>query len=663
MKGSVIRRMYAGFSLIVVMFIITIIIMIRGMDDIHFKFSSVTNKALPLVTFANKTSVELLSADKAFKDFLTTQNSERMEKMRSNFANSKQKFAKTFRNLTDASQSYPELRNPMEELKVMEGRYFAEAQEAMNNYQQMFTSQLQVRESTRRFQKLSQDLRVEMKSHVDDQNSIAVKLLAKSYFVKLKKADVTTSDALTSMDTAVVKKAVMQNKKAVSQLNYAYKGLAAQLPSLKNRFDQAVEQFTQDIGKSGGVLDQYYAYLTARERLYQNISNLAIEVDNAMIILDKFSSVATNQLDNSLIQADQINKESLVKAITIGVIVVLIAMGIGYHIAHSVREPMTRILKTLEHLTAGDMTDRIEIRNNNEFSSVGRHINTLADSLRDILMQINNASDNLTQEAMINQETSQGAQDQLNSQRSQTANVATAMTEMENSVREVAQSAQSSLEKVHQVETASETGRQVMSTNISTINQLENRLTESVEAVSELQKMSSEIGSILDVIQNIAEQTNLLALNAAIEAARAGEQGRGFAVVADEVRVLAQRTSESTSEIENMINSLQSSSKSAGNVIQSCMQDMELSVTQASEANSAMEEIQALILEISQMSTYISQAAAEQDKTASDIARNLEDINHIANASHQAMTEITAVSGNLTNLAEKQAELVHKFKL
>ncbi|NCO45671.1 MAG: methyl-accepting chemotaxis protein, partial [Vibrio sp.] len=211
----------------------------------------------------------------------------------------------------------------------------------------------------------------------------------------------------------------------------------------------------------------------------------------------------------------------------------------------------------------------------------------LADNLHHILVQLNDASENLTNTANHNQTTSSKAQSQLSTQREQTASVATAMTEMAHSVQEVAQSAQSSLEMVQKVESASESGRKIMSDNITTINQLETRLNQSVDAVGELQKMSSQIGSILDVIRNIAEQTNLLALNAAIEAARAGEQGRGFAVVADEVRVLAKRTTDSTSEIESMISNLQSSSSSASTVIESCMTDMELSVEQASTANSA----------------------------------------------------------------------------
>ncbi|EKO3451976.1 methyl-accepting chemotaxis protein [Vibrio fluvialis] len=663
MQGSVIRRMYAGFALIIIMFAVTVAIMMGGMSQIHSNFEGVSKTALPLVSLSNKTSVQLLSADKSFKDFLTTQNVDRMNVMRGEFAQAKDDFSAVLSQLAAASVSHPDLQERIDALKQLESRYFNEANEAMNNYQAMFDAQAKVQKSTREFQRLHFELNVGMKSFVDDQSSISVKVMAKSYFIKLKDAEVITSDALASSDVDFVEKAVAKNKKAVTHLNYAYRGLATQLPELKETFDEPVQKFTQDIGQKGGVLDQHNEYLKARAALYDNIANLATEVDNAMKILDSFNQTATQDLDNSLAEAGNVYQQGVYKAIGIGLMVVLLAAGIGYHIAHSVRSPLKRILTTLESLTQGDMTQRIEITHNNEFSRLSGHINSLADNLHDILLKLNQASDDLTSTANQNQSTSQGAQSQLNSQREQTANVATAMTEMAHSVQEVAHSAQNSLEMVQQVETASESGRHIMSNNITTINQLETRLNDSVEAVGQLRKMSSQIGSILDVIRNIAEQTNLLALNAAIEAARAGEQGRGFAVVADEVRVLAQRTTESTSEIETMISNLQTSSTSASKVIESCMQDMEQSVEQASHANSAMEEIQALIIEISQMSTHISQAAAEQSETTTAIARSIEDINHIADESYQAMSEIAQTSANLTQLASQQSHLVHRFKL
>ncbi|MCF7481902.1 methyl-accepting chemotaxis protein [Vibrio sp. J1-1] len=663
MRGSVIKRMYAGFALIIILFAVTIVIMMGGMNDIHGKFQTVSESSLPLVSLSNQTSVEMLSADKSFKDFLTTENKQRMDEIRQEFAKSQQRFEATLTNLQTASQIYPSLTEPFAELKTLEQSYFAEAIEAMDNYEAMFAAQAAVQKSSRRFQKLNTELSLGLKEYVDDQSSISVKVLAKSYFIKLKDAEVITSDALASSDSEFVTKAVTKNRKAVTHLNYAFRGLAAQLPELEKAFGDSVEQFTRDVGKRGGVLDQHNSYLTSRSALYANIANLTSKVDATMAILEQFTTTATDRLNESLADAGEIYSAGVTKAMLIGVVVVLFAAAIGYHISHSVREPLTKILNVLESLTEGDMTQRIDVRYKNEFSRVSGHINSLADNLHNILVKLNDASENLASTAATNEQTSSLAQRQLNSQREQTANVATAMTEMSHSVQEVAQNAQSSLEMVQRVESASEEGRNIMSGNISTINQLETRLHESVSAVSELQKMSAQIGSILDVIRNIAEQTNLLALNAAIEAARAGDQGRGFAVVADEVRVLASRTTESTTEIESMISNLQSSSQSANHVIQSCMNDMEESVEQASKANSSMEEIQALIIEISQMSTHISQAAAEQSKTSADIACNIEDINNIADESYQAMSNIAQTSESLTHLAHQQNALVHRFTL
>ncbi|WP_264404486.1 methyl-accepting chemotaxis protein [Vibrio owensii] len=663
MRGSVIKRMYAGFALIIVLFAVTIAIMMGGMNDIHGKFETVSKSSLPLVSLSNQTSVELLSADKSFKDFLTTENKQRMDQMRQEFAKSQQTFEATLSQLEVASQIYPSLAEPFSQLKELEQSYFTEAKEAMDNYEAMFAAQEEVQKSSRRFQQLNTELSVGLKEYVADQSSISVKVMAKSYFIKLKDAEVITSDALASSNPEFVTEAVAKNRKAVTHLNYAFRGLVTQLPELQKAFGESVEQFTRDVGMRGGVLDQHNNYLSARAALYNNIANLATKVDSSMSILEQFTTTATDKLNESLADAGDIYSAGVTKAIVIAVIVVLFATAIGYHIAQSVREPLTRILKVLESLTEGDMTQRIENRHNNEFSRVSGHINTLADSLHNILVKLNDASENLASTASTNEQTSSQAQGQLNSQREQTANVATAMTEMSHSVQEVAQSAQGSLEMVQRVETASDQGRNVMNSNISTINQLETRLNESVSAVSELQRMSGQIGSILDVIRNIAEQTNLLALNAAIEAARAGEQGRGFAVVADEVRVLASKTTQSTTEIEAMISNLQSSSQSASQVIQSCMSDMEMSVEQASKANSSMEEIQALIIEISQMSTHISQAAAEQSETSADIARSIEDINSIADQSYHAMSSIAQTSESLTQLAHQQNELVHRFKL
>ena len=237
------------------------------------------------------------------------------------------------------------------------------------------------------------------------------------------------------------------------------------------------------------------------------------------------------------------------------------------------------------------------------------------------------------------------------------------MTEMEASVREVAQAAHHTLEQVMAVEKASEAGRSIMATNISTTHQLANKLTETGKVIGDVNNMSGNIGNILDVIRGIAEQTNLLALNAAIEAARAGEHGRGFAVVADEVRTLARRTADSTSEIRSMIEGLQQAVQRAVRVMNECSGEMESSVQQSSNANSAMEEIQAIITMISDMSSQIASAAEEQQATSAEISSNINRISEIADSNYEGIQEVANTSQVLDQLAVQQKTLVQRFHL
>ncbi|MDX1301419.1 methyl-accepting chemotaxis protein [Photobacterium sp.] len=660
-QTSVIKRMYAGFALMVSLLVATVILMLDGTTRIHNQLQSVTSDAFPLVSLANQTSVRLLAADKIFKDFLTSPNAERMQGYEEKFSLAHNGFSSALGKLSEISKDNPVLNSQLTALLALEDRYFSESQKAMENYRTQLSAQQERQKAVRRFQHLQTELRVGMKEYINNQENIAVKLMAKSYFIKLKQTETITSDALASDNIETITKALKDNKRSVTRLNYAYRGLIAQLPSLKNTFDPSVEQFTRDIGKKGGVLNQHFSYVEAGHRLYANISVLTSEVDQAMAILETFRTEADKLMENAIESANESYIDGYTQAIVMGVLVTFFAVFLGWLLARNVRKPLVSMLKTLEALTGGDMTQRVDEHTFTEFNQLSNHINTLASNLQDILRKLSVASGNLAQVAEQNQATTTESKSRLNDQRQQTSSVATAMTEMEQSVKDVANSAQSSMAKVHEVEVAARTGREVMSSNISTIHQLSERLDESVTVVSTVQVMSSDIGSILDVIRHIADQTNLLALNAAIEAARAGEQGRGFAVVADEVRVLAKRTTDSTAEIESMIQNLQQSSGQASSVMQSCVREMHKSISQSSDANSAMEEIQGIIIEISQMSSHIAQAAEEQSSTSNMIARSLEDISHIADANYLSMEQVAEVSGRLDELAHEQNGLVNRF--
>ncbi|MDO6762806.1 methyl-accepting chemotaxis protein [Agarivorans sp. 1_MG-2023] len=660
---SVVRRMYIGFAVMVSLFIVTVVLMLNGTSRVHQQLLLVNSDALPLVTYSNLTSVNLLIADKTFKDFLTSEDSERQQLFANKFEQNHQDFIAALDKLKHATQQGSALAQQLSALLALEQRYFAESKLAMNNYRNQLAAQQERRITARRFQKLQTELRLGMSEFVNSQQDLAVKLMAKSYFEKLKQTETTTSDALASDDIKTIAKAMKDNKRSVTQLNFSYQGLVTQLPELKQHFDQATTQFIQDVGKKGGVLDQHYRSVQSRNMLYQNIAVLAEEVDIALAILGEFRHEAEVLKDSAIDSAEHIYQDSYQHALLIGGAVSAFLLFLAWLLAQNVRKPLQRMLTTLEALTDGDMRQRVDDNKFIEFEQLGSHINTLASHLQSILQKLGLTSTNLAEVSAQNQSAMSDSTTRLGEQRQQTASVATAMTEMEHSVKDVETSARSSMAKVGDVETAVHTGSLVMSNNTTTINLLSGQLNESVEAVSAVKQMSVDIGSILDVIQQIAMQTNLLALNAAIEAARAGEQGRGFSVVADEVRVLAKRTTDATSEIEDMIQNLQTKSEDANEVIQRCVAEMKNSVEHSAQANKAMTDIQTSIAEISQMSYQIAHAAEEQTTTANMIARSLEDINHVADSNSHSMNLVAKVSNKLDELAHQQNELVLGFKV
>ena len=282
--------------------------------------------------------------------------------------------------------------------------------------------------------------------------------MAKSYFTQLKKTETITSDALTSDKIAAISKAMKGNKRSVTRLNFAYRGLTAQLPSLKETFDEPVKQFIQDVGKKGGVLDQHFKYVKASNVLYANITVLATEVDQAMAILETFRSGAEQAMDNAIDNANQIYTDGYTQAILMGGGVTIFLVFLGWLLAQNVRKPLVSILKALEALTAGDMTQRVNGNTFIEFNQLSDHINTLASNLQDILHKLSTTSGNLAEAAAQNQSIMTKSRARLDDQRQQTASVATAMIEMEHSVEDVAASAQSSMDKVRDVEAAENAG-------------------------------------------------------------------------------------------------------------------------------------------------------------------------------------------------------------
>ena len=325
--------------------------------------------------------------------------------------------------------------------------------------------------------------------------------------------------------------------------------------------------------------------------------------------------------------------------------------------------PLKQAVATLQAIAQGDLSQDITARCNNELGKMFDNIRKMREQLRHIINSLmENAADlqhAANEAALITSEASNGA----DRQKSETQNVASAITEMSSTVQEVAGNAAQAAQAADEANQRANEGRSAVERVCHSIQQLADKVESGAEAIRRVEQESDEIGKILDVIRGIAEQTNLLALNAAIEAARAGEQGRGFAVVADEVRTLASRTQDSTSEIQAMIERLQGGTQQAVQVMGESREQAACSVEQAQAASEVLHAITEAAGRISQMNTLIATAAEQQTAVTEEINQSVVNISAIAEDTSAGALKAAESNDRINRLAERLQSLTTRFKL
>lgn len=332
-------------------------------------------------------------------------------------------------------------------------------------------------------------------------------------------------------------------------------------------------------------------------------------------------------------------------------------------IRHSLRHDTGVLLKRLLAMAKGDLRSQVGLHAKDEIGSIGRLVDYVVDNTNVTLQVMQNDVDKLYEMVNTNRKSIDATNEAISVQRNTAQNVAEATAQMESSVEKVTEFARSTLNEVKSAEEASDTCRRTMQDNITTTHTLSDRLRASSEAINKIHMMSSQIESIVKTIADIADQTNLLALNATIESARAGESGRGFAIVAEEVRELAIKTAKSTQEVSNTISLLEQAVTNSVNVMAACEGEMDNSLQQSSRANSSIEEIMGIIATISDMSEQIVQSCQQQTSAASEINQSIAHISRLAEDSYDQMSELQSNMHTLNDLATNQAQVLGKFQL
>ncbi len=349
----------------------------------------------------------------------------------------------------------------------------------------------------------------------------------------------------------------------------------------------------------------------------------------------------------------------------IGVMIALAGLGVMLLVGYNLARPARQLVGMLNEVARGDgdLTRRLPVERADEFGAIAAGFNAFLDKLqgmiREVVGSVQQVTDAAENTADIAMRTNDGVQKQL----AEIELVATAVAEMTATAQDVARNASLAAEAAGNANGSASHGREVVQQTAATIQQLSADIQQAVQTVESLARDSENITSILDVIRGIAEQTNLLALNAAIEAARAGEHGRGFAVVADEVRNLALKTQASTEEIQQMIEQLQNGTRQTVRIMEQSRARTGESVLQAEEADAALMSITQAVSVINDMNIQIASAAEQQSAVAEDINRNVANIGTVANEVAGGAAESSTASAGLTKLAEHQRRLINQFRV
>lgn len=391
------------------------------------------------------------------------------------------------------------------------------------------------------------------------------------------------------------------------------------------------------------------AQLEAEHAMNAVYANLRTNIDELLEIQTNFRAKVANS--------------SKITSVTLSLIAIVLAVLIGFTIVKQITSPLNQAIRIAQAIGNRDMTGTAIEPRGDEFGTLLKALEQTRANLSEALGEVGGITTQLAAAAeelsVVTNQTSAG----VNNQRIETEQVATAMNEMSATVQEVAQNAEEAAAAAQKADTQAKTGNKALQVALADINQLSEDVNHSAEAIQRLNKDSSSIGTVLTVINSIAEQTNLLALNAAIEAARAGEAGRGFAVVADEVRNLAHRTQESIGQIEQLIANLQHGSQNAVEMMDNSRTMAHLTLEHAQQAGDELAAIMRTVSEIQAMNIQIATAAEEQSAVAEEINASVVNVNNIADQSAAAVEETSASSAELARLGQSLQSLVARFKI
>ncbi|RCX07011.1 methyl-accepting chemotaxis protein [Marinomonas foliarum] len=657
MSLSVIQRILFGFGVLLLLLLMIAASGFVGISKIEDRLNVVTGEVASISSTSTALKEELSLANAAVLQYLLSKSPDALEELSERFSAHKQAFADVSNQLSEQLQEQPIMSEALESINQEVERFFSITDVAFSNHKTMLELQASVPDEKLDLKDAIMFTGEDLGILVTDGDTSEIQFAASYMQSQIGSLQVSVNDYF--------------DVRSLESMQDLRDSMASVITSLKDKqaylnddnINELINEIEFSVVSDDGVIAKQYENI----RLLQESEVLAKELSDSMMIVSasvqKLLSEASVMGENAKQEASEAGSLSMLIIEVVLVISIIIAVSVALWVSRSIRQPLKEVMSVLGKIADGDFTQRSSVKTKDEFGELSRWVNGLVAKLQSVMAEIDQASNEVASSAGSNVRLAGDSKRLMVAQNERTTEVASSMSEMVSTVDQVAKSSEVILHQIQSVDQGTNQSRAKMDANIQKIEGLLEQIEESTTVVNELDEHSKSIDRILDVIQEIAEQTNLLALNAAIEAARAGEQGRGFAVVADEVRTLATRTHSSTEEIQNVIAQLQQGVTKTVGSMETSRQSASSSAEEARVVGQSLVELQSSMAEIRDLSTQIATAAEEQSAVAQEIKQNVIEISEMSEEAALGADQSEKDSEGLSKLASHQKQLLSQFKI
>lgn len=664
-KLSIVAQVIFGFVVLLLLQLAIAAFSVNSQRHLSGNIDLSSGVIAPLLQMDSLLTQDLQNAAQAVSQHAAEQNPARLSQLQQKFNEYQTAYRRDFKQAQDYVEDMDEIAQMLNALNQATETTFAQAEAHLKAHAQL----LQTRESEyaalAQFEHRWQYFGAEMK---DVRFNMADADMASLWLLASIEQDANEASALLSRVPSI--RAADELDEVARGLGYFDKNIATKNAIMLQRFPavaaplkSSLDILAHHINADDGVLHQQQQLLQAEAQSRRLLNELVHSLDASMAKLGALNEHLKSLSDNSSSSTKSALSSGGKTIWLVFFISLIVGLAVAAKVVSGVRKPISQLVRRLDSLAQNDLRDRHEKSTSGEFGEISNSLDKLSGNLSGIVRELKNQSQQLLTMADSSTRISSNSRQQIDYQKAQAETLASAVTEMEQTARDVANNARDTNQVVQTIYASTKSGQQVVNRNKELIGNLNDELNTAARVVEGLRKNSDSIGSIISVINGVAQQTNLLALNAAIEAARAGEQGRGFAVVADEVRTLATQTQASTAEIARMIEELQTSAVQATDIMLRNQSVASSCVEQSDMATEALSGIASGLDQIKNMTAAIAQAVGEQSSVATELAKGVVNMSDIADSVQREAIELEESSSKLNQMAQNQERLTSSFVL